>query len=109
MYGALPRCPDCGGGILRVRYPSKWGHQGQGNFSCPGYYDDDTFRRCPFASTDVERPAWQDADKAGTPPAKSAPPAAPAASHSAKKPKVASAPPAPPAAAPKVAMPGDDD
>lgn len=38
-YGTLPRCPDCGGGVLKVRYPSKYGHDGQGTFYCKGFYD----------------------------------------------------------------------
>ena len=43
MYGALPRCPECGGGLLKVVYEKKYGHGGQGKFSCPGFYDDDTY------------------------------------------------------------------
>ena len=46
LYGALPRCPECGSGILRVAYLSKYGHAGQARFSCPGYFDDDAFVRC---------------------------------------------------------------
>jgi len=63
MYGSLPRCPDCGAGRLQVRYPAgvTFGHGGQGTFYCPGYFDDDTFRRCSFSSTSVERSEWLDA------------------------------------------------
>jgi len=60
LYGALPKCTLCGGGLLRVVYPSKYGHGGQGRFSCPGFYDDDTFKRCSFTGTSVERNAWQE-------------------------------------------------
>lgn len=60
MYGALPRCSDCGGGTLRVQYLTKFGHGGEGKFSCPGYYDDDAYRRCSFSATSVERPAWKE-------------------------------------------------
>jgi len=60
LYGALPKCTLCGGGLLRVVYPSKYGHGGQGRFSCPGFYDDDTFKRCSFTSNSVERDAWKE-------------------------------------------------
>ncbi len=86
MYGALPRCSECGGGLLRVVYKSKYGHGGQGKvrappsndwlaraqpvspprptpaqFSCPGYYDDDEWKRCSFVSDgDIARSPWVD-------------------------------------------------
>tara|TARA_B110001452_G_scaffold93428_2_gene77133 strand:+ start:2851 stop:3588 length:738 start_codon:yes stop_codon:yes gene_type:complete len=60
MYGALPRCPECGGGLLRVVYPKKYGHGGQGRFSCPGFFDDDVFRRCPYTADSAARHAWKD-------------------------------------------------
>uniref|UniRef100_A0A7S4J936 PARP-type domain-containing protein n=1 Tax=Prymnesium polylepis TaxID=72548 RepID=A0A7S4J936_9EUKA len=61
MYGALPRCPDCGGGILKVYYPNgKYGHAGQGKFSCPGYFDDDVWKRCSYTAESAERLPWQD-------------------------------------------------
>jgi hypothetical protein len=60
MFGALPRCPECGGGILRVYYKEKFGHGGQGSFSCPGFFDDDVFKRCAFKSDCVERLPWQE-------------------------------------------------
>jgi len=62
LYGALPRCLDCGGGILRVSYPSKYGHGGKGRYSCPGYYEDEGYIRCGFSATDVERAEWQEPD-----------------------------------------------
>lgn len=61
LYGALPRCTACGGGQLRVRYAAKFGHGGQGTFSCPGFYDDDAFQRCAFSATSAERAAWREA------------------------------------------------
>lgn len=39
LFGALPKCPKCGGGVLRVNYAVKVGHGGKGKYSCPGYYD----------------------------------------------------------------------
>ena len=60
LYGALPRCPDCGGGVLKVTYPSKYGHGGEGRYYCPGYHDGDCFLRCSFTTTTVARPTWQD-------------------------------------------------
>merc|ERR1712059_146353 len=41
LYGCLPRCPECGGGRLKAAYVQEWGHEGNGTFSCPGYFDDD--------------------------------------------------------------------
>ena len=61
MYGALPRCSECGGGILRVSYASKYGHGGEGRYSCPGYHDGDSFVRCGFTATAVERASWKEA------------------------------------------------
>jgi len=62
MYGALPRCPECGGGILKVFYADgkKYGHDGQGNFSCPGFFDDDQWKRCKYVATSAERLPWQE-------------------------------------------------
>lgn len=62
LYGALPRCPLCGGGTLRVHYASRFGHGGKGTFGCPGYYDDDQFVRCKFSGSDVARLAWKEVD-----------------------------------------------
>eukprot|EP00808_Paulinella_micropora_P031940 g78813.t1 len=39
--GCLPRCPKCGGGILKV--------SGK-NFKCPGYMDDTTFKSCNYTT-----------------------------------------------------------
>jgi hypothetical protein len=39
LFGALPKCPKCGGGILRVTYDAKFGHGGKGTYTCPGYFD----------------------------------------------------------------------
>lgn len=61
LHGALPRCTLCGGGLLRVRYETKYGHGGQGAFSCPGFYDDDEYKRCSFAASSVARAAWKEA------------------------------------------------
>jgi len=60
MYGALPRCPECGGGLLRVVYTQKYGHGGQGTFSCPGFFDDDVFKRCPHTSNTADRLPWHE-------------------------------------------------
>ena len=99
LYGGLPRCGTCSVAVLKVRYPSKYGHKGQGQFFCPGYFDDDVFRRCGFSASDVDRPKWVAAVGQAS---SSSSPAAPKSS----KPKEAkkATPPAP-----KVAMPGDDD
>jgi len=59
LYGALPQCGDCGGGKLRVKYASKFGHKGQGQFSCPGYFDDTKPVRCSFKSDHVARIPWK--------------------------------------------------
>jgi len=59
MYGALPRCPQCGGGILRVTYPSNFGHNGQGNVKCPGYFDDTDYVNCSYRPTAVQRESWK--------------------------------------------------
>eukprot|EP00308_Calcidiscus_leptoporus_P017388 CAMPEP_0119386238 /NCGR_PEP_ID=MMETSP1334-20130426/95002_1 /TAXON_ID=127549 /ORGANISM="Calcidiscus leptoporus, Strain RCC1130" /LENGTH=203 /DNA_ID=CAMNT_0007407685 /DNA_START=61 /DNA_END=672 /DNA_ORIENTATION=- len=60
LFGRLPRCPKCGGGVLRVVYQSKVGHGGKGKFSCPGYYDDDHFVRCNYTANEAERGQWAD-------------------------------------------------
>lgn len=62
LFGGLPRCPECGGGVLRVSYTSKKiGHGGQGSFSCPGFFDDEVFKRCKFAASGgVTRIPWKD-------------------------------------------------
>jgi len=62
MYGVYPRCPECGGGILRVRYsPHQFGHNGQGQWKCPGFMEDDEFQRCSYTSWDeLERAKWKE-------------------------------------------------
>ena len=40
---AMPRV--IGGGVLRVHARRQFGHGGVGTFSCPGFYDDDFYRR----------------------------------------------------------------
>lgn len=45
LFGALPRCPKCGGPPVRVVYETKVGHGGKGKFSCPGYYDGESVLR----------------------------------------------------------------
>ena len=50
--GALPRCPQCGLGRLRV---SKWG-----GYYCPGGYDDDEYEDCRYKvrEDELERVPW---------------------------------------------------
>ena len=62
LYGALTRCPECGGGRLRVHYPSQYGHGGQGEFHCPGFYDDDHYQRCSYTSHHVTRDPWREGE-----------------------------------------------
>jgi hypothetical protein len=62
VFGSLPRCPECGGGRLKVKYVTK-AHGGQGFFTCPGFYDDDTFKFCHFTATFVDRIPWQEGNK----------------------------------------------
>jgi len=60
MYGAIPRCPKCNAGYLRVKFKgSKFGLDGQGQFSCPGHFDDSDFVSCDFESESVERVPWK--------------------------------------------------
>lgn len=61
LYGALPRCPECGGGLLKVVYAQQLGHGGQGKFSCPGFHDGDAFQRCPYTASSAERLPWLEA------------------------------------------------
>ena len=53
-----PRCPQCGGGTLKVNYASLYGHGGMGNFYCPGTYDGESFHRCSFAAKAIARVPW---------------------------------------------------
>jgi len=41
VRGAIPKCPRCAGGNLTY-------HQKKGNYTCRGYMDDDTFKRCSY-------------------------------------------------------------
>jgi len=58
VYGNLPRCPQCGIGRLKCSYSRKYGHSGNGLFTCPGGYDDDEYKRCSYRSATAVRPAW---------------------------------------------------
>jgi len=50
LFGALPRCPKCAGGRLRVL----------GNmYTCPGFMEDDTFQDCDYVSMDIKRIPWK--------------------------------------------------
>ena len=119
LYGSLPRCQDCGGGVLRVRYPSKYGHGGQGAFHCPGYYDGDAFIHCAFSASTVARPKWLETCASVSPASVS-----PASSSGATSLAVVAPAKPPPAKAPSskskkakvdakvdamVGMPGEDD
>lgn len=103
MYGGLPRCPECGGAVLRVRYPSKYGHGGSGAYHCPGFYDDDVFKKCKFTQQTVDRPKWRALTGSGASGTSAAAPAPPAA-KSAKKARADKE-----TKKTQVAMPGDDD
>jgi len=61
-YGALPRCSTCNLAVLRVKYKTKYGHRGQGNFKCPGYFQNDDLKTCPYTSKSETRPAWKSKD-----------------------------------------------
>jgi len=109
LFGALPRCPECGGAVLKVKYPvnesgsgpALYGHGGQGQFFCPGFYDDDHWHRCKFGSSDVERTPWKDTTTSAS--ASNAPPPAKSVAKS-KKQATAKV-----SKKPEVAMPSDDD
>ena len=112
LYGNLPRCPECNIGRLKVSYARAFGHAGQGQFTCPGGYDDDEYKRCGFRASQAERPAWTVTEWE-----RDAPAASPKKSTGAGKQKAhkSDAPAAASAASPaympvpRVAMPGDDD
>ena len=59
LYGALPRCPSCGGGTLKVFYPTKFGHGGQGR---PRPIFTKLHELCCDGRTreDLERGGWRD-------------------------------------------------
>jgi hypothetical protein len=54
VLGAIPQCSVCGGGKLKFDLA-------KGQYSCPGYMDDDTFVFChqKFAFDQVERTSWR--------------------------------------------------
>merc|ERR1712154_660347 len=62
IYGNMPRCTECGGGYLRVIYINgkKYGHNGNGRYFCPGYYDGDEYVACLWSGdqTKVKREKW---------------------------------------------------
>jgi len=58
-FGALPRCPMCALGYLRV--DSEPGLGGGGLFTCPGAFDDDKFVACSFSAYAVDRVPWREA------------------------------------------------
>jgi len=63
LYGCLPKCEECGGGRLQVNYPFPFGHKGQGDWFCKGYYDDGEFMPCYFRSSEPqERTPWDAED-----------------------------------------------
>lgn len=51
VFGALPRCPVCGGG--KIRFNNKR------VYYCPGYMDDDVFQSCTFTSATIKRNPWK--------------------------------------------------
>ena len=66
LWGALPHCPRCHLGKLRVAYPNLSGHCGQGDWTCRGVFDKDLGAnvRCYFTAGpgEVQRERWRDAD-----------------------------------------------
>ena len=43
FFSCLPRCPECGGGKLKVIYASEWCHNGEGEYYCPVRYSHNAF------------------------------------------------------------------
>ena len=66
LWGALPPCPRCRVGKLRVAYAHLSGHRGQGDWTCRGVFDKDLGAnvRCYYTAGPgvVERERWRDAD-----------------------------------------------
>jgi len=58
QHGCLPRCEECGGGHIHVRYGSD--DDSPEEYYCKGYFDDDTYVRCYFKTDQVNRPQWRD-------------------------------------------------
>eukprot|EP01071_Lankesteria_metandrocarpae_P006609 Lankesteria_metandrocarpae@DN4423_c0_g1_i1.p1 len=52
ILGALPKCPECGDAVVR------W-NSSSGEYSCPGSFDEDKFRRCKWKSDEVQRVSWK--------------------------------------------------
>lgn len=61
-FGAIPPCPACKVGKLRVEYMSDaaW-RKGEGHYSCKGYYDESVgfHVSCPYHSVSVVRLPWR--------------------------------------------------
>jgi len=53
-FGALPRCPKCSGGRLRVI---------AGHYVCPGFMEDDEFINCDYVTSTIKRVQWKIPDK----------------------------------------------
>ena len=64
LWGAIPPCPRCHVGRLKVHYASPDAHAGQGEWTCGGTYDKDLNMRvkCYFTAKpgEVERLPWRD-------------------------------------------------
>ena len=64
LWGAIPPCPRCHVGRLKVRYASPDAHGGQGDWTCGGSYDDaiKTRVKCYFTAKpgELERLPWRD-------------------------------------------------
>ena len=61
LWGTFPECPECGGGKLKVTYPQRFGHDGQGDWKCGGFMDDDHFRNCSYRTSEPQkRRKWKD-------------------------------------------------
>jgi len=59
LYGVPPLCPECGGARLKVKYAPKYGHDGQGEWSCKGFWDDDHFHHCAYKTNEeMDRTKW---------------------------------------------------
>ena len=64
LWGAIPPCPRCHVGRLKVCYASPDAHGGQGEWTCSGSYDKDLGARvkCYFTAKpgELERLPWRD-------------------------------------------------
>ena len=64
LWGALPPCPRCHVGRLKVRYASPDAHGGQGEWTCGGSYDKgiNVVVKCYFTAEprELERLPWRD-------------------------------------------------